>query len=158
LKEFLKTTIIGGTSFLLPAALVLFISSYALRLARRLAEPISNSLHLDQLGNLAGIGTATILSVLALVLISFLAGIVARTAIGGGISRWLETSLLARLPHYQLIKSMAEGLAHIESASGLKPTLVSIEDGWQMGYLLERLENDWVAVFYRKPRRLCRAI
>ena len=42
---------------------------------------------------------------------------------------------------------MAEGLAHIESASGLKPALVSVEDGWQIGYLLEKLENDWVAVF-----------
>jgi uncharacterized membrane protein len=42
---------------------------------------------------------------------------------------------------------MAEGLAHIESASGLKPALVNIEDGWQIGYLLEQLENDWVAVF-----------
>jgi uncharacterized membrane protein len=25
--------------------------------------------------------------------------------------------------------------------------LVSIEDGWQIGYLLEPLGNDWVAVF-----------
>jgi uncharacterized membrane protein len=82
-----------------------------------------------------------------LVLISFAAGIVARTAIGGRLSRWSEASLLGRLPHYQLIKSMAEGLAHIEGSSGLKPALVSIEDGWQIGYLLEKLENDWVAVF-----------
>ena len=58
-----------------------------------------------------------------------------------------ESSFLGRLPHYQVIKSMAEGLAHIENASGLKPALVSIEDGWQIGYLLEKLENDWVAVF-----------
>jgi uncharacterized membrane protein len=42
---------------------------------------------------------------------------------------------------------MAEGLAHIESASSLKPALVSIEDGWQIGYLLEQLEDNWVAVF-----------
>jgi hypothetical protein len=53
---------------------------------------------------------------------------------------------------------MAEGLAHIENASGLKPALVSIEDGWQIGYLLEKLENDWVAVFLPRPRRLCRVI
>ena len=45
------------------------------------------------------------------------------------------------------MKNMAEGLAQIESASGLKPVLVSIEDGWQIGYLLEQLENNWVAVF-----------
>jgi Uncharacterized conserved protein len=147
LKELLKTTIIGATSFLLPAALILFILSYALRLVKRLAAPISHSLKLDQLGDLAGIGAATVFSILVLVLISFVAGIVARTAIGGRLTRWSETSLLGRLPHYQLIKSMAEGLAHIESASSLKPALVSIEDGWQIGYLLEQLENDWVAVF-----------
>ena len=147
MKEFLKTTIIGATSFLLPAALILFILSYALRLVKRLGAPISHSLKLDQLGDLAGIGAATVLSILVLVLISFVAGIVARTAIGGRLTRWSETSLLGRLPHYQLIKSMAEGIAHIESASGLKPALVSIEDGWQIGYLLEQLENGWVAVF-----------
>ena len=147
LKEFLKTTIIGGASFLLPVALILFILSYALRLVKRVAEPISNSLHLDQLGGAAGIGVVTVLSILVLILISFAAGIVARTAVGRRITRWSENSLLGRLPHYQLLKSMAEGLAHIESASGLKPALVSIEDGWQIGYLLEHLENNWVAVF-----------
>ncbi len=92
-------------------------------------------------------GAATALSVVALVLISFAAGVVARTAAGKRITHWSETSLLGRLPHYQLLKSMAEGLAHIESASGLKLALANIEDGWQIGYLLEQLENDWVAVF-----------
>ena len=146
-KEFLKTTIIGGTSFLLPVALVVLVLSYALRLVNRIATPISHSLQLDQLGDVAGVGAATLLSVLALILVSFAAGIVARTAVGGRVTRWSETSVFGRIPHYQLIKSMAEGLAHIESASGLKPALVSIEDGWQIRYLLEKLENDWVAVF-----------
>jgi uncharacterized membrane protein len=147
LKEFLKTIIVGGISFLLPIALAVFILSYAFRLVKRIATPISHGLHLDQWGDVAGVGAATFLSVLALVCLAFAAGIVARTTFGGRITRWSENSLLGRLPHYQLIKSMAEGLAHIESASGLKPVLVSIEDGWQIGYLLEKLENDWVAVF-----------
>jgi uncharacterized membrane protein len=99
------------------------------------------------LGGVAGVGAATVLSAVVLVLISFAAGIVARTAVGRRITRWSESSFLGRLPHYQVIKSMAEGLAHIESASGLKPALVSIEDGWQIGYLLEKLDNEWVAVF-----------
>jgi len=146
-KEFLKTTIIGGVLFLLPVAVIVFILSYALRLVKRVAVPISQNLHLDQLGSVAGVGAATILSVLMLILISFAAGIVARTAVGRRITKWSEESLLGRLPQYQLMKSMAEGLAHLESASGLKPALVSIEDGWQIGYLLEQLENGWVAVF-----------
>ena len=133
-KEFLKTTIIGGTSFLLPVALVVLVLSYALRLVKRIATPISHSLQLDQLGDVAGVGAATLLSVLALILVSFAAGIVARTAVGGRVTRWSETSFFGRIPHYQLIKSMAEGLAHIESASGLKPGF-----GQHRGWLANRI-------------------
>ena len=146
LRELLKTTIIGGASFLLPVAIVIFVLSYALRLVRRIAEPISHSLHLDHLVG-AGVGAVTVLSVAVLVLISFAAGIIARTAAGRRITRWSENSFLGRFPHYQLLKSMAEGLAHIENASGLKPVLVNIEDAWQIGYLLEQLDKDWVVVF-----------
>ena len=46
MKEFLKTTIVGGVLFLLPVALVLFILGYAVRLAAKVVQPISNSLHL----------------------------------------------------------------------------------------------------------------
>ena len=114
LKEFLKTTIIGGASFLLPMALVLFILSYALRLVKRIAEPISHSLHLDQLGAAAGVGAATVLPAVVLVLIAFAAGIVARTPVGRRITDGSESSFLGRLPHCQVIKSMAEGLAHMK--------------------------------------------
>ena len=102
LRELFKTTIIGGASFLLPVAIVIFILSYALRLVRRIAEPISQSLHLDHLVG-AGVGTVTVLSVAVLVLISFAAGIIARTAAGRRITRWSENSFLGRFPHYQII-------------------------------------------------------
>lgn len=37
-----------------------------------------------------------------------------RLPIGGRISGWLEGSLLSALPQYQMMKSMAEGLAQID--------------------------------------------
>jgi uncharacterized membrane protein len=61
-KEFLKTTFIGGMLFLLPVAFVVFILSYALRLVKNVAEPIANILHLN-------IGAATTLSVVTLALL-----------------------------------------------------------------------------------------
>ena len=141
MKEFLKTTIVGGALFLLPLGLVLFILGYALRLATSVAQPISKALHLDQLGDLAGIGITTVVGVLLLILVSFAAGIVARTSIGGRISGWFEGSLLSALPQYQMMKSMAEGLAQIEGDTGIKPALINIEDGWQIGYILEGLKT-----------------
>jgi uncharacterized membrane protein len=146
-KEFLKTTIVGGVLFLLPLGLVLFILGYALRLATGVAQPISKALHLDQLGEVAGMGITTVVGVLLLVLVSFAAGIGARTSVGGRISGWFEDSLLRALPQYQMLKSMAEGLAQIEGDTGIRPALISIEDGWQIGYILEVLENGWLAVF-----------
>ena len=92
-------------------------------------------------------GIVTLLSVLILVVVSFAAGLAARTYSGEHITRWFEGSLLGRLPQYQIVKSMAEGLTRLENANGIKPALVSIEGGWQIGFMLERLENGWVSVF-----------
>jgi uncharacterized membrane protein len=71
-KEFVKTTIAGGALFLLPLGLVLFILGYALRLAKSAAQPISEALDLDRLGDLTGIGITTVVGVLLLVLVSLL--------------------------------------------------------------------------------------
>ena len=55
--------------------------------------------------------------------------------------------MLGGLPQYQMMKSMAEGLAKIQNDEGLRPALLNIDGGWQLGYLLEPLENDWITVF-----------
>lgn len=147
MKGFLKTTIVGGVIFLLPLALVLLVLSHAMRLANKVAQPLVDALGMDRLGHFAGIGAVTLVAVLVLIVLSFAAGIVARTGLGARISGWFERSLLGSMPQYQMFKSLAAGLAQVEGAEGLKPALVNIEDGWQLGYLLETLENGWVAVF-----------
>jgi len=143
LTNFLKATIVGGLLFLLPVALVLIVLRRAMQMAGKVAQPISALLP----DALTGAVVATGLAVLLLVLVSFLAGLVARTNAGRRTMRLFENSLLGGIPQYQLVKGMAEGLAQVENAEGVKPALVSIEGGWQVGYLLEPLENGWVTVF-----------
>jgi uncharacterized membrane protein len=144
LKDFFKTTIVGGLMFLVPVVLILVVLGHALRLAAKVAKPIAEQLQLE---HLVGVGAVTVVAALVLVVISFLAGLVSRTKPGRRVTGWFEESFLGGLPQYQLVKSMAEGLAKVEGAQGLQPVLVSIEEGWQIGYLLERMENEWVAVF-----------
>ena len=144
LMGFLKATIAGGLLFLLPMVLIVIVLGYAMRLARKVAKPISDLLPVDAV---VGVGGVTILAVLVLVVVSFVAGLFARTIAGKRIMRWSENSLLGGLPQYRLVKSMAEGLAQVESTEGVNPALISIEGGWQIGYLLEPLENGWVTVF-----------
>ena len=147
MKSFFRATIVGGVLFLLPAALVVLILGYAIRMAVKIAQPLSNGLGLNQLGEVGGVGAATVLGILVLVVISFAAGIFARTGGGRRISRRFEESLLGGLPHYQMLKSMVESLVQFENSTDIKPALVSIEDGWQIGYRLETLHDGWVAVF-----------
>src|SRR5262245_21731722 len=141
--NFLKATIAGGVLFLLPLVLVLIVLGHAMRLAGKVAQPISKLLP----EALVGVGVVTILAVVVLILVSFLAGLAARTNVGQRLMRWFENSLFGSIPQYQLVKSVAEGLAQVENAEGVKPALISIEGGWQIGYLLEPLENGWVTVF-----------
>ena len=144
LMGFLKATIAGGLLFLLPMVLIVIVLGYAMRLARKVAKPISDLLPVDAV---VGVGGVTILAVLVLVVVSLFAGLFARTIAGKRIMRWSENSFLGGFPQYRLVKSMAEGLAQVESTEGVNPALVSIEGGWQIGYLLEPLENGWVTVF-----------
>ena len=144
LMGFLKATIVGGLLFLLPVVLIVIVLGYAMRLAGKVAKPISEFLPVDAV---VGVGGVTILAVLVLLVVSLVAGLFARTIAGKRMMRWSENSLLGGLPQYRLVKSMAEGLAQVESTEGVNPALVSIEGGWQIGYLLEPLENGWVTVF-----------
>ena len=64
---------------------------------------------------------------------------------------------MGRLPQYQMVKSMAEGFAQVEGADGARPALINIEEAWQLGYVLEPLDNYWVAAFLPQPPTTCRA-
>jgi uncharacterized membrane protein len=143
MKEFAKKTIVGGLLFLLPIALILLLLGYAVGLVVSVIQPFLTS---HQLGPLGGVGIA-VLALLVLVVISFVAGVVAHTERGARFTVWLENTLLGGIPQYQLVKGMAQGLAHVDGTSGMKPALVSIDGGWQVGYLLERHENGWLTVF-----------
>src|SRR5262245_56629222 len=141
--RFLKATIIGGLLFLLPLVLVALVFGKAIQAVAKFAKPITS--HLPS--TFLGIGMASVVAALILIVISLAAGIFARTRYGKQILQWFENSLFGGLPQYQLVKSLGEGFAHVEDAESVKPVLVSIEDGWQIGYLLEDLDADWVAVF-----------
>ena len=144
LTELLKATMAGGLLFLLPVALIAIVLKQAMQLVGKIVRPISNYLPVEAV---VGVWGETLLAAVVLILVSLVAGLVARTNVGRRIMRWFENSLLGGLPQYQMVKSMAEGLAHVESAEGVDPALVSIEGGWQIGYLLEPLDNGWVTVF-----------
>jgi uncharacterized membrane protein len=144
LVKLLKATAIGGLLFLLPLIVVAMLLGHAVHLAATITQPISSLLTLDRVVGPQG---ERLLAIAALVAITIAAGFLARTKLGKYVGRGFERSFLVSLPMYQMAKSMAEGFSRVEGAESVNPVLVSLEDGWQIGYLLETLHNGWVAVF-----------
>jgi uncharacterized membrane protein len=146
MREFIKTTLVGGVVFLIPLVIALFLLGYAVNLAQDIIQPILPMLEVRLPGPIAGVGVITILAIAFLLLVSFLAGVFARTRSGVRLMDKVDNSLLGRLPQYRIMKSMAGTLSSSQGAGDMRVGLVRIEEGWQLCCVVETLENGWLTV------------
>ena len=141
-----KTTVIGGVIFLIPMIFLAMVLGHAFQIALKVAKPISRVVPVD---SFAGVAVANILAVLLIALVSFLAGLLARSA---GVSRKmarLETFLVEVFPVYQSTKrSIADAVQNSAQEDNWKVVLVGSEDGQRfLGYEIEVLEAGLSVVF-----------
>ena len=139
MKAFFKATLVGGILFLVPLALLGVVLVHALSLTRKVTDPLVARFPEHEAAGL-------VVGIAAMVALSLVAGLIAQTSLGKGLSHWVEEKLLGGLPQYRMVKSMAEGLLSIEHAENVEVVLARIEDAWQLAFVFERLANGWVAV------------
>jgi uncharacterized membrane protein len=132
--KLLKTTIAGGLIFLLPVAILGFILGKIVVTAEKLAEPISDKLPVS---SFAGVSATIILAVLGLIVISFLAGLLAKTRIAQQTMKQLESQLLGRIPAYGLLKSLGTDFVSPEQGADRRVVLVRFDDAWQMAIKID---------------------
>ena len=137
LREFFKATIAGGLLFLLPVVLILIVLRHAMRLAVKVTKPISDLLPVEAvLGVRASRFPRSTAANLNLV------GRWPRRQNERGEALHAGARLLSgRSPAVSTGEEHGRGPCTCRSAEGVQPALVSIEDGWQIAYLLEPLEN-----------------
>jgi uncharacterized membrane protein len=142
--SFIKTTIVGGLIFLVPIIVLIIILGKALGITRKIVGPLANLIVYE---TVAGIGVATLLAVFVIVLFCFLTGLLAKTDLAKKIINWLESTFLSNIPGYTFMKSMGESFAGIDMDQGYETVLARFDDGWQIAFLVERIEDGHVAVF-----------
>ena len=125
-----KTTVTGGLVFLLPLAVLAYLLGKIIATARQIVEPISDKLPVS---SVAGVSATFIVAVLAIIAVSFLAGLFAKTSIAQQAVKGIETHLLGRIPAYGLLKSLGNEIASPEQDSGHPVVLVRFDDAWQVG-------------------------
>ena len=142
--QFLRLTLVGGILFLVPFVALLFFIGKALAIAHKLTDPLAARIPVH---SVIGLRTPMLLASAVLVLSCFLVGLFARTALAQKVIDWLETAVLSNVPGYVFLKSMSESFLSAETGAVYQVVLARIEDAWQLGLLIERLDGGHVAVF-----------
>jgi uncharacterized membrane protein len=142
--DFVKTTVIGGVVFLLPAAAMMVIVVKAGALAVGAVAPLAEKLPLPK-------GEAIALIYLGggliVIILSFATGVVVRSL---SLERsrppaFLEP-MLDKLPPYVALKKYTDRLAGV-AEDRLQPAFVRINDNWQVGFIADSFSDDHYAIF-----------
>jgi uncharacterized membrane protein len=144
LVAFIRATLIGGILLLLPIVVLAIVLGKAEEIAIRLVAPLASRIAMK---SMAGIPLATILAIGVIVLFCLCAGLFARTRLARKIVEWLESAVLYNIPGYDFFKGISESLMGYEAGHAYPVVLARIEDAWQIGFLMERLDSGHYAVF-----------
>jgi len=144
ISQFIKTTIVGGLFFLVPIVVLFIIIAKAFDYAKKGLNAVL--VHVPAASDLSA-GAATVLSVLVVALVCFLAGLVARSVTAQRVVNALESSVLSKIPAYEYLKQESASALGVAEIGELPVVFVPMEGGWQLGVRTEALSNDLISVF-----------
>ncbi len=142
--HFVKTTMLGGAIFLLPIAATLLIVVKAGKIAVDAATPLAEKLPIPKAEAVLAV---YVVGAMLLIIMSFAAGVLARSMAVKGPVSFLEDRILNRFPPYIAIRKQADRLVGIGTNENLRPALVRVHNGWQIGFLVDTFEDGHAAVF-----------
>lgn len=141
--QFLRTTLVGGMTFLLPVVIIAWLFGKAMDLARKLAQPAMALLPKSLVG---GVIIGAIETAAAILIIAFVAGLFARTRTGQSFMAWVENSVIGSLPQFNFVRGIADSIddAHEEA---VEVVLVPADAGWALGFIFAQADGPVVPVF-----------
>lgn len=146
-SKIIRRILKGIVLFVLPLMLTLFLFKKAVVLVRSLFRPLKAHLPED---SVFGIGMITLLSVLVILLISYLAGVWADKKGFKSFLPFVENNILVLIPGYTLLKSQAEDAVDTGAAKR-KAVLIGEEGDWKFGIEIENHPDGYSAVFFPEP-------
>lgn len=140
---FLNKTIKGGIFFLIPLALIIVMCGKVIELLKPTAHTISAII--DKEGK-ASFDLSYLIAIILLLLLCFLFGLVASSAMGKAFIKWIEENILILFPGYQLIKNASQAAYGLDASKNFPVVLAPI-DGWMIAFLMDTLPDNHVVVF-----------
>ena len=140
---YLITTTLAGMAFLVPLGFLVYILNKAVGFMMVIAQPLSSLVPLESVG---GIAMANLVAVLAVIVVCFFAGLIARYSLVGGLMKKLETNVLMKIPGYTVIKGLKSDFEDGDT-DGMKPVALQLGSAERVGYEIEKLTDGRSQVF-----------
>ena len=142
--KIIKATFLGGILFLVPLVVLLIVLEKGYVIVQKTTLPLVNSFPKV---NVLGIAIQELIGILIIILICFVAGVLAKTANAKKLVQKLEDGILSFVPGYSFMKSMNENILGFESNEDLKVILVPTDAGLQFAFLIEQVNENQFTVF-----------
>ncbi len=143
--KFIKTSLLGGLVFLTPIVILIFVLGKAYKIMLMVAKPLAKIVPVE---SIMGVAAVNIIAGLIILIICFLAGMFAKSAMGKGVFNFLDDKLTALFPGYSYLKSAAESIkGESEHGKSLKPVLVAFDDHILVAFKVEQTVGDMVVVY-----------
>lgn len=142
--KIIKATFLGGILFLAPLVVLLVILEKGYGIIQKITLPLAK--HLPRI-HVLGIALQELVGIIIIILICFLAGLLAKTAKAKKLVQKLEDGILSFVPGYSFMKNMNENIMGLESKDDLKVILVPTDAGLQFAFLIEEINENKFAVF-----------
>jgi uncharacterized membrane protein len=143
LANFVRITVAGGILFLIPVIVIVLVLAKAFSFIGGISKTIAHKLSIVQI---AGVGAASLISIILLLLICFVAGIFMKTKMGKKIIAWLEDRVLVYIPGYSYIRARSTDLFSEEKTNGWKPASVFVDDNEVICFVIDETE-DYCSIF-----------
>lgn len=114
--------LVTGFLIVFPAWLATLLFAKVLLHLRGLVKPITVAMP-------EGVNHPLPWAILAFILTCLAVGLLFHTAFGKVAGRFIEETVLAKIPGYPSLRNIANQVADFESEEGFKPALIEIEDG-----------------------------
>jgi uncharacterized membrane protein len=144
IASLVKSTAIGGVVFLLPLVLAVVVFGKAFSIVKTVSSPVANLISAERV---AGYAVADLLALTVLLVVTVLAGLLARSPVFDDFYRKIDAIILQLIPGYSYIKGMTGSLSDSDAEQSLKPVAAIQDDTVLIGYEVERLTDGWVAVY-----------
>ncbi len=108
-----------------------------------LSKPITARLPFENVG---GVGVNTLMSIILLLLICFLAGIFMRTKLAKKVIQWLEDRVLVYIPGYSYLRARSTDLFSQEKTDNWKPASIFVDDNEVICFVIDETQ-DYCSIF-----------